>query len=207
MDSRRLHLFLLVALAAVSYLPALDGAFLLWDDQEFVEHNPLVRPLDGQSLRDIFTPARIGAVEGIYIPLTDLSLALDRTLFGAGPRGFHATNIVLHVLATILLYSCFLRVPLSPWGAFVAAAVFAVHPIHVESIAWLSCRKDVLSMAFFAGACLLAMDAALGEGRRAPRAALAALLFACAVLAKPAAERSLTSSLSSPRLRILRGNT
>lgn len=186
MDSRRrLHLFLLVALAAVTYLPALDGAFLLWDDQEFVEHNPLVRPLDGQSVRDIFTPARIGAVEGIYIPLTDLSLALDRTLFGPGPRGFHATNIALHVLATVLLYFCFLRVPLSSWGAFVAAAVFAVHPIHVESVAWLSCRKDVLSMAFFAGACLLAMDAALVEGRRAPRAALAALLFACAVLAKP----------------------
>ncbi|GEM_PF-1259326 len=187
MDSRRLHLFLLLALAAVTYLPALDGAFLLWDDQEFVEHNPLVRPLDGEAVRDIFTPSRIGAVEGVYIPLTDLSLALDRTLFGAGPRGLHATNIALHLLATILLYFCFLRVPLSPWGAFVAAAVFAVHPIHVESVAWLSCRKDVLSMAFFAGACLLAMDAAIEEDRRGVRAALATLLFACAVLAKPTA--------------------
>lgn len=186
-DRRRLRLLLLAALAATTYLPALDGAFLLWDDKEFVEHNPLVRPLDGQAVRDIFAPSRIGAVEGIYIPLTDLSLALDRTLLGPGPRGFHATNIALHVLATLLLYLCFLRVPLSPWGAFVAAAVFAVHPIHVESVAWVSCRKDVLSMALFAGAFLLAMDAAIEADRRGLRAALSALLFACAILAKPTA--------------------
>lgn len=182
---RRMHAFLLLTLAATAYLPALDGEFLLWDDKEFVEYNPLVRPLDGPAVRDIFDPDRIGAVEGIYIPLTDLSLALDRTLFGAGPRGVHAVNVILHVLSTFLLYLCFLRVPLSAWGAFVAAAVFAVHPIHVESVAWAACRKDVLSMAFFAGALLLAMDAALAAERRAARAASAAVLLACAVLSKP----------------------
>ncbi len=182
---RRRHLLLLLLLAAAAYVPSLEGDFLLWDDAEFVQGNPLVRPLDGETIRAIFDPARIGAVEGIYIPLTDLSLALDRTLSDGVPRIHHITNLALHVLATLLLYFCFLRLPLSAWGAFVAAAVFALHPVHVESVAWLSCRKDVLSMAFFAGALLCGMEAALVDRRRAAWAAGATLLFACAVLAKP----------------------
>jgi hypothetical protein len=82
-------------------------------------------------------------------PLTWLSHMLDASLFGLDPRGHHATSIALHAANTILLYAFLLRATGARWRSALAAALFAVHPLHVESVAWVAERKDVLSTLFW----------------------------------------------------------
>ena len=125
------------------YLPALLSVDFIWDD--FVIGTDTVRTLAG--LRQIwFSPAEIPA-EGHYWPLTYTSFWVEHKLWGMIASGYHATNVLLHLANTLLLWHllCRFTVP----GAWVAAAVFAIHPIHVESVAWIIERKDVLSGMFY----------------------------------------------------------
>ena len=166
----------IAVLAAVSYLPALAGDFV-WDDVIFAEE-PVIHAASG--LRSIWlSPADIRN-EGHYWPLVYTSFWLEHQLWGLQPAGFHAVNILLHLLNCLLLWRLLarLRVP----AAAVIAAVFAVHPLHVESVAWIIERKDVLSALFYLGAVLtwIRFAAAPAPGRYA----LALLLFAAGLLAK-----------------------
>ena len=125
------------------YLPALLSVDFIWDD--FVIGTDTVRTLDG--LRQIwFSPADIPA-EGHYWPLTYTSFWLEQKLWGKIASGYHATNVLLHLANTLLLWHLLRRFTVP--GAWVAAAVFAVHPVHVESVAWIIERKDVLSGMFY----------------------------------------------------------
>ena len=82
------------------------------------------------------------------IPLTWLSLMFDYQLYGLNAGGYHLTNLILHILSTLLLFWLFNRMTGAIWKSAFVAAVFALHPLHVESVAWIAERKDVLS-AFF----------------------------------------------------------
>ena len=127
----------------VSYLPAMFAVDFIWDD--FVIGTDTIRSLDG--LRQIWlSPGDIPA-EGHYWPLTYTTFWLEHKLWRLAPRGYHVTNVVLHMANTLLLWRL-LRGQEIP-GAWVAAAVFAVHPVHVESVAWIIERKDVLSGLFY----------------------------------------------------------
>ncbi len=163
-------------LAAVSYVPALSGGFV-WDDVIFAEE-PVIHAVSG--LRNIwFSPADIKN-EGHYWPLVYTSFWLEHKLWGLQPAGYHAVNIALHVLNCLLLWRLLerLRVP----GAAVIAAVFAVHPVHVESVAWIIERKDVLSALFYLSAVLVWVR--FVEEPRAGRYALALALFTAGLLSK-----------------------
>jgi tetratricopeptide (TPR) repeat protein len=122
-------------------VPAFQATWI-WDDDSYVTANSTLRSVDG--LRRIWVEP--GAVAQYY-PLTFTTLWLDYQLYGLSPRGYHATNVVLHaanaVLVGIVLEA--VAVP-APWAA---AALFAVHPIHVESVAWITERKNVLSTCFY----------------------------------------------------------
>jgi hypothetical protein len=141
----------LVALAAfvivaLVYLPALQGGFLAFDDDQFVSNNPLIK--GGLSLalvREVFTRA----VALHYAPLMFLSHATDVTLFGLDPRGHHATSVLLHAVNAALVVVVFTRLTRSRSAGAIAAALFALHPLRVESVAWVAERKDVLSGLFF----------------------------------------------------------
>src|SRR5439155_11898501 len=85
---------------------------------------------------------------GNWHPLTWLSLQLDGTVWDANPTGYHATNLVLHLLNVLLLLIVLLQMTGSLYGSALVAALFALHPLHVESVAWVSERKDVLSTFF-----------------------------------------------------------
>jgi len=155
--------FLLGACTILAYLPALNLGFVNWDDDEYVYKNSNLSVLNGRFIRWAFTTFQCGN----WHPLTWFSLGLDRLLWGTGPMGFHATNVVLHalntMLVTVLAGMLFTAgensAPGSEAGndlsgrATVAAAVtgilFGFHPIHVESVAWISERKDLLCAFFF----------------------------------------------------------
>ena len=136
------------------FLPAASYDFVNWDDNGYVYDNPAV--LGGLSLRGAqhaFTHAAVGH----WAPLTILSYQLDATLFGPGPAGFHCTNIMLHSAAVALLWIALAGMTGCPGLSAAATLLFAVHPLRVESVAWVSERKDVLSL-FFLALSLLAYE-------------------------------------------------
>ncbi len=165
---------------AAAFWPVVRNGFAGYDDNEYVTENPHVRTgLTGENARWAFTAAH----SNNWHPLTWISHQADVTWFGLDPRGHHAINLALHVANAALLFWW-----LSGWtgaigrSAFVAL-VFGLHPLHVESVAWIAERKDVLST-FFG---LLAL-VAWGAYVRKPAVLqylVAALLFAASLLSKP----------------------
>ncbi len=134
--------------AVVLFLPALGNGFVNWDDPAYVYQNLHIRHLE---LRWIFT----GIVASNYHPLTLLSHTIDYALFGQDPMGHHLTSLILHGLNSALVFLLAKRLLTKglgqggTLGALIAALLFAVHPLHVESVVWVSERKDVLSAFFF----------------------------------------------------------
>jgi protein O-mannosyl-transferase len=185
---------LLVALTLAAYAPALRAGFV-WDDDVYVTANP--HHEDPAGLRDIWLRPRgiLAAYPGrgidALIPLTFTTLWVEHRLWGVEPLGYHAVNVALHALAAVLLW-CLLRRLRVP-GAWLAAALFAVHPVMVESVAWVAELKNVQS-GVLALLCLLAVfrfappeDGEGGAGGRRRRyLLLALLLFAAALLSKSA---------------------
>jgi hypothetical protein len=150
---------LLTAAVLVVFWPVLGHDFVNFDDNRYVTDNPWVqRGLDAASFRWAWTTTSVAN----WHPLTWLSHILDWELFGPAPRGHHATNLVLHAANTVLCFLVFERMTGAPWRSALVAALFGLHPLHVESVAWVSERKDVLSGCFW----LLGM----APGGRAPPA-------------------------------------
>jgi len=137
------------AAAAAAFLPAARYPFLGWDDGVNIVENGLLS-FDAEGLRFMLT----GSALGHWQPVTWLSLALDRALWGPGPLGFHLTNILLHALAAALLYLLARRLKLGDSAAVFAALFWALHPLRVESVAWVTERRDVLCGALSLGAAL-----------------------------------------------------
>jgi tetratricopeptide (TPR) repeat protein len=154
--------------------------FVDFDDPLYVKENANVLVgLTGPSLRWAFTTFH----GSNWHPLTWLSLQLDVEVFGASPIGMHLTNVLLHLANTLLLFFVLKSMTQAPWRSALVAALFAWHPLHVESVAWVTERKDVLSTLFW----LLTMAAYVGYARRPGwgRYALVLAAFAPGLLAKP----------------------
>jgi len=180
---RRLAPAGLVFLTLLAYLPALGNGFV-WDDDEYVTHSQFIHDLDG--LRRSWTEP---AATLQYYPLVRTSFWLEHKLWGLTPTGYHATNILLHALNALLLWVLLRRLQVP--GAWLAAALFAVHPVQVESAGWITERKNVLSAAFYLSSTILAcrflgIDTPVAREERRPwRAyALACLLYGLALLSK-----------------------
>ena len=138
----------LAALAVGCYLPALSAGFV-WDDEAFTD-DAVVREWSGL-WRIWFSPRAIEN-EGHYWPLVYTSFWLEHKLWGFAPAGYHAVNVLLHAANTLLVRRLAGRLAVP--GAWLVAAVFAVHPLHVESVAWVIERKDLLSGLCYLGAFL-----------------------------------------------------
>jgi len=120
--------------------------FVGYDDPDTVLENPVViHGLSGQGLRQAF----LGTHVGFWLPVTFLSLALDHELYGMNPGGFHVTNVILHAACAVLCFWALYLLTGSFWPALAAALLFAAHPLRVESVAWITERKDVLSGLFW----------------------------------------------------------
>ena len=158
MNVRRLIDWLVAALVAevtfAAFFPALRADFVSWDDPINFLNNPFYRGLGWSQLKWMWT-----VLGGHYMPLTWMTLGLDYTLWGMRPGGYHLTNVVLHTLGAVTAYFVALRVlgaAVSPeprvalrLAAATAALLFAIHPLRVESVAWVTERRDVLSGLFF----------------------------------------------------------
>lgn len=175
-----------LALLALSvFAGALQNDFVNWDDDKYVTKNELIQRLDAQSLSEIFTVVYFHTWEPVKI----LSYAIDYAIWGLRPFGYHLTNCLLHALCTVLLYLLLCRIlgrgdPGSARApSALAAALFAIHPVQVESVAWISERKNVLGMALFLAAFLAWLRATRAHVRPGTYVAFLAL-FAAALMTK-----------------------
>jgi tetratricopeptide (TPR) repeat protein len=154
--------------------------FIDYDDNDYVYENPHVsNGLTGDGVIWAFTTNR----SFNWHPLTWLSLMLDCQLFGANPGYMHLMNLILHLANTLLIFAVLRKMTGALWSSAFVAAAFAIHPMHVESVAWIAERKDVLSTLFL----LLTLAAYVSYVKRRGlvRYALTVLLFASGLLVKP----------------------
>lgn len=158
------------------YLPSLRNELTNWDDNQYLLNHPLVNQLSFQTLANLFAPTTYAL--GNYHPLTLLTYALEWHFAGANPFVYHVTSLLLHLVSTVLVYRVVLALTAANTrGALVTAALFALHPMHVESVAWISERKDVLYTAFFLGSLLMYLrHSASGRARDLAGALLLFLL-------------------------------
>ena len=171
---------LLVAMTLLVFHGVLGNGFVEYDDNHYITENPIVQAgLTPESIRWAFTDSHTGYAH----PLTWLSHMLDCQIWGLNPRGHHLTSLILHVVNTLLILLFFSRVTKDFWKSWFVAALFAVHPLHVESVAWVAERKDVLSGCFWA--LTLIAYAAYAEKRNPARYLAVLLLFALGLMAKP----------------------
>lgn len=176
-------ILLCVALAALTlavYWQTTTHEFINFDDPGYITSNPHVQAgVNPDGIRWALT----ATAEFNWHPLTWLSHMLDCRLFGLDPAGHHLMNILLHTANTILLFLFLTRVTASQWQSAFVAALFALHPLHVESVAWAAERKDVLSALFW----MLTMLAYAGYAKRPHplRYILTLLAFALGLMAKP----------------------
>ncbi len=193
---RRLLPVLIGILSVVAFLPALGGAFLTWDDDVNFLANESYRGLGWPQIRWAFSNVRMGH----YIPITWLTLSGNYVAGGMNPWGYHLVNLLLHGANATLFYFVARRLlaaardngrqaarrdALLAAGAATAALVFAVHPLRVESVAWITERRDVLSGLFFLGALLAYLRGVEAGDRIEPRwRRYSLLLFAGGLLSK-----------------------
>lgn len=200
-DERNIVIWLAAVVPLITflvYLPALNNDFVNWDDGSYVYENLNIRSLG----LDFIKWSLFNASVGHWLPVTWFSLALDYAMWGLNPFGFHLTNIILHSINALLVFILAVNLikerqkdkPLTSTfhslthviSASIAALLFGIHPIHVESVAWITERKDVLSLFFFLTTVLfyLRYNSASGSIKKVYYG-LILLLFILSLMAKP----------------------
>lgn len=169
----------LIALTLAVYLQVGRFGFIPIDDRLYVTEEPHIR-------QGLTTSGIAWAFGSFYdcnwIPLTWLSLMVDATLFGTWPGGRHLTNVLLHAANVLLVFTLFAKATGNSRRSAFVAALFAVHPLHVESVAWIAERKDVLSLFF--GLCALNAYVTYAQKQGLARYAVALTCYLCSLLSK-----------------------
>ena len=180
---------LLGGLTVFAYFPALEAGFV-WDDDDYVTENPLLAAPDGlwRIWFSMDAPSQ-------YVPVVYSALRLEYALFGLEPFGYHLVNVLLQVVNALLVWGLLARLGLP--GAWFAAAVFAVHPVHVESVAWVTELKNLLSLFFFL-ATLWIWLRFLESGKSA-----VSLLYACSLFLYLPALLSKATACTLPAAQLL----
>src|SRR5438093_12096559 len=171
---------LLALLTAATFWGVRQNDFISYDDPEFVTSNPIVR--EGLTWRGVVW-AFTTPVLANWHPLTSLTHLADVSLYGLNPSGHHTTNLLLHGVNTLLLFLLLRRLTGEDWRSAWVAALFAVHPAHVESVAWIAERKDVLSTLFWLATTWAYVSWV--RDRRPGRYAAVLALFAAGLMSKP----------------------
>jgi tetratricopeptide (TPR) repeat protein len=188
---RRILPLAIVLLTLLTFAPAFRADFLNWDDQRNFKFNPNYRGLSWNHLQWMWTTFHMGH----YQPLSWMTLGADYLVWGMNPAGYHLTSILIHAAGSVALFfvaggllrSAFGSEQPTEWGAFLVALVFALHPLRVESVVWITERRDVLSGLFFLLSLLayLRMSQEQEAGGRWKRwLALSLTAFAASLLSK-----------------------
>ena len=185
--SWKMHALVVGAILVVCWVflkVCLNNQFTNWDDPGYVKDNALIKSMSGEGLKNIFSTS----IMGNYHPLTILTYAIDYSYDRLQPWCFHLDSLLWHLADTVLVYWLVLLLSRRWIAAAVAALLFGLHPMHMESVAWVAGRKDVVYGVFYLGACiayLYFIRATKGSG--AKWYVLSVLLFVCSLLAKPVA--------------------
>ena len=164
----------------------LNNQFTNWDDNDYINSNPLVRDLSANGLSHLFSPGT--SVMGNYHPLTILTYAVEYSLVGLQPLLYHADSLILHLINTALVYWFINVLTRKPVAATVTAVLFGLHPMHVESVAWVAGRKDVVYGLFYLACCLSHIYFIRAESRKKWKLYIGGLvLFLFSLLGKPVA--------------------
>jgi tetratricopeptide (TPR) repeat protein len=140
---------LIIAISSgLAFLPCLENGFTNWDDNLLVTQNPKIRKIDLNHIGVFFNSFHFAH----YHPLVLLSFALEYRFFGLNPAAYHATNVVLHILCALLVFWLFYSISSKISVALITSLLFGIHPMKVESVAWIAERKDVLYAFFYLGA-------------------------------------------------------
>lgn len=169
---------LILILTAVCFAPTLRMGFVNWDDELNLMDNANLKAFDWEHIKAIFSFSK-GTIIGNYNPLPIFTFAIEKHLFGWNPKVFHLDNVILHILNTLLVYFLVRNLGLARVGAALATVLFAIHPMRVESVAWVTERKDVLFSLFYLGAML-----AYVKGSRAGKPyKYRVIIYTCFILA------------------------
>src|SRR5881394_1398443 len=181
--TRSLTIAVYLALTAITvavFGQAARHQFVNFDDDLYVYDSPVIKA--GLTINGILLAFTSPHAHNWH-PLTTISHMLDCQLYGLNAGGHHATNVLLHAVAVLLLFSVLRQMTGAFWKSAIVAALFAIHPLHVESVAWVSERKDVLSAIFFF--LMLIMYARYTRAPSIIRYLAVAVLFATGLMSKP----------------------
>ena len=180
-DKQKLIIYIVLILAVLAvYWQVNKCSFVNMDDYSYVTDNHHIQSgVTPDGIRWAFTTKFFG----LWHPLIWLSFMFDYQLHGLNPGGYHLTNLILHILSTLLLFRLFCRMTGAIWKSAFVASLFALHPLHVESVAWIAERKDVLSAFFWM--LTLCLYVYYTEKPVIRRYLLVVFSFVCALMSKP----------------------
>jgi protein O-mannosyl-transferase len=168
-------LAIIVMISFIAYFPVLHNGLLYWDDDGYIKNNPLIYSIN---LKELFSQN----VMGNFHPLTILTLAIEYHYFGLNETGYHAFNLLLHLLNVILVFYVVFILSDKVGVALVASLLFGIHPLHVESVAWAAELKDLLYTFFFLASYIFYLNYL--KNRHKKFYVIAILLFTAALLSK-----------------------
>jgi protein O-mannosyl-transferase len=181
LHNRAVLVIIILVITFIAFLPSLSNQFITsWDDQAYVTDNQTIRHLNSNTLQEIFTTETAGS----YVPLPLLTFAIEYKLFGLNPFYFHLTNLLLHLLCTFLVFHFFRLLKLNPIYAATGALLFSVHPMHVESVAWVTERKDLLYCLFYLASVIFYIEYINASGKKLLKILLCLFFFILSLFSK-----------------------
>lgn len=141
-------LLIIILLTLIVYSGSIQNDLTNWDDDRHITNNADIKEISARNIKSMFSTSYVG----MYHPLTTLSFAVEYSLFGLSPAVFHGTNLLLHLLNVIMVYLLVLSLFSDFRAALFTAFIMALHPMHAESVCWVTERKDLLYTLFFTGA-------------------------------------------------------
>ena len=172
-----LYILLLIVIPGLCYFSSLSNGFTNWDDNGYILNNPLVWSIN---LRAIFSTF----VMGNYHPITVLFQAIEYQVFQTSASGYHIVSLMIHIVNSLLLFFILKKIIPNPLISFLGALIFAVHPMHVESVAWVSAQKDLFYTCFYLAAILFYLKYDKAEGSTRKNYLLVFVFFILSLLSK-----------------------
>ena len=143
----------LTILGLIAFAPSISFDFVNWDDYAYIHENDLIKSWSPANLKDVATEV----VTRNYAPVTIFSFLVEHTLWGMNPAGYHATNVLLHLINGVLVFLLLRQISGSTFVGWLTAALFLLHPVQIESVVWISSRKGLLCSLFMLSALLVRM--------------------------------------------------
>lgn len=137
-------IFLIAIITIFAFYPSLHNGFTNWDDEDYVAENKDISSISWKNIKLFFTSSYVG----MYLPVTMITYSIEYYFFKDNPLIYHLTNLIFHIFNSLLVFWIIFIISRNIFSSFLCAIFFAIHPFHVESVAWISERKDVLSSFF-----------------------------------------------------------